>query len=234
MTGPPPAAVRTQIRVAVADDHPVVRDGLVAMLETQSDFTVVGQAASGTEALALVGAIRPDVLLLDLEMPGLDGVGVLRGLTGAGERTRVIVFTVLIMVRERSTEIGTLKAIGASHWQVIRQFWGEVLALSGLAAIIAARLLAALGPTISSMFKVSSITTSNMGGFGGPGGGGGPGDMFTSASQLGTIQLSAATLNVQTLLIILGFGIGLAMLASVIPAWYVAHIKPALVLRKAN
>jgi DNA-binding NarL/FixJ family response regulator len=91
---PGSSAPRTQIRVAVADDHPVVRDGLVAMLETQPDFTIVGQAATGTEALALVGTTRPDVLLLDLEMPGLDGVGVLRGLTGAGERTRVIVFTV--------------------------------------------------------------------------------------------------------------------------------------------
>jgi DNA-binding NarL/FixJ family response regulator len=92
--GPGSSAPRTQIRVAVADDHPVVRDGLVAMLETQPDFTIVGQAATGTEALALVSTTRPDVLLLDLEMPGLDGVGVLRGLTGAGERTRVIVFTV--------------------------------------------------------------------------------------------------------------------------------------------
>ncbi len=95
MTGGPGAsAPRVPIRVAVADDHPVVRDGLVAMLETQSDFTIVGQAATGSEALALVRASRPDVLLLDLEMPGLDGVGVLRGLHGAGAHTRVIVFTV--------------------------------------------------------------------------------------------------------------------------------------------
>jgi DNA-binding NarL/FixJ family response regulator len=85
---------RTPIRVAVADDHPVVRDGLVAMLETQADLTIVGQAATGSEALALVRASRPDVLLLDLEMPGLDGVGVLRGLHGAGVPTRVIIFTV--------------------------------------------------------------------------------------------------------------------------------------------
>jgi DNA-binding NarL/FixJ family response regulator len=92
--GPRPPAPPTRIRVAVADDHPVVRDGLVAMLETQSDFTVVGQAATGIEALALVSTSRPDVLLLDLEMPGLDGVGVLRGLAEAGARTRVIAFTV--------------------------------------------------------------------------------------------------------------------------------------------
>jgi DNA-binding NarL/FixJ family response regulator len=80
------------IRVAVADDHPVVREGLVAMLETQPDFEVVGEAGSGPEALALVSARDPDVLLLDLEMPGLDGVDVLRRLQDA--RTRVIVFTV--------------------------------------------------------------------------------------------------------------------------------------------
>ncbi len=82
------------IRVAVADDHPVVRDGLVAMLETQSDFVVVGEAGNGPDALALVESTRPAVLLLDLEMPQLDGVGVLRQLRTAGAPTRVIVFTV--------------------------------------------------------------------------------------------------------------------------------------------
>jgi DNA-binding NarL/FixJ family response regulator len=85
------------IRIVVADDHPVVREGLVAMLETQPDLEVVGEAGSGVETLDVVDARRPDVLLLDLEMPGLDGVGVLRRLreTGAAEgRPRVIVFTV--------------------------------------------------------------------------------------------------------------------------------------------
>jgi DNA-binding NarL/FixJ family response regulator len=82
------------IRVAVADDHPVVRDGLVAMLETQPDFMIVGTAASGDEALAMTARADPDVLLLDLEMPRLDGVGVLRALAASGARVRVIVFTV--------------------------------------------------------------------------------------------------------------------------------------------
>ena len=72
------------IRVAVADDHPVVREGLVAMLETQPDFAIVGSAASGTDVLALVKSADPDVLLLDLEMPALDGVGVLRALRESG------------------------------------------------------------------------------------------------------------------------------------------------------
>jgi DNA-binding NarL/FixJ family response regulator len=88
----PPAPGR--IRVAVADDHPVVREGLVGMLETQSDFTVVGEASTGAGALALIARADPDVLLLDLEMPELDGVGVLQRMRTSGSRTRVIVFTV--------------------------------------------------------------------------------------------------------------------------------------------
>jgi len=82
------------IRIALADDHPVVREGLAAMLETQPDFEVVGQAGSGPEALGLVTLRDPDVLLLDLEMPGLDGVSVLRRLHDTQARTRAIVFTV--------------------------------------------------------------------------------------------------------------------------------------------
>ena len=82
------------IHIAVADDHPVVRDGLVTMLETQPDFEIVGGAATGADAIALVKSRDPDVLLLDLEMPVLDGVGVLRHLRAENARVRVIVFTV--------------------------------------------------------------------------------------------------------------------------------------------
>jgi len=83
-----------RVRLAVADDHPVVREGLVAMLCTQPDFEVVGEAGTGAEAVALVERTRPDVLLLDLAMPELDGVEVLRRLRDIGAPTRVIVFTV--------------------------------------------------------------------------------------------------------------------------------------------
>jgi DNA-binding NarL/FixJ family response regulator len=82
------------IRIAIADDHPVVREGLVAMLETEPDFEVVGTAATGAEAAALVARVDPDVMLLDLELPELDGVGVLRRLAAEGARASVIVFTV--------------------------------------------------------------------------------------------------------------------------------------------
>jgi DNA-binding NarL/FixJ family response regulator len=82
------------IRIVIADDHPVVRDGLAAMLETQPDLEVIGQAETGPAAISLVASHRPDVLLLDLEMPELDGVGVLHRLREEGSRTRAIVFTV--------------------------------------------------------------------------------------------------------------------------------------------
>lgn len=83
----------TPIRILVADDHPVVRDGLVAILSTQPDFEVVGEAASGSEVLRQVAALAPDVLLLDLAMPEQDGVETLRQLQAAASPVRVIVFT---------------------------------------------------------------------------------------------------------------------------------------------
>lgn len=81
------------IRILVVDDHPVVRDGLVAMLATQPDFSVVGQAGGGQEALQMASELQPDVICLDLEMPGIDGVQVLEALQSAGDPARVIVFT---------------------------------------------------------------------------------------------------------------------------------------------
>src|SRR5688572_4416944 len=62
-----------KLRVLVVDDHPVVRDGLASMLETQDDLEVVGQAANGVSAVAAYVSLRPDVLVLDLRMPGMDG-----------------------------------------------------------------------------------------------------------------------------------------------------------------
>lgn len=151
--------------------------------------------------------------------------------------TLVIIFAVFITVHERTMEIGTLKAIGASHWQVIRQFWGEVLALSAAGAIIAVVLLATLGPVISQAFNVSptnpTTTVAKPGGFGGAAFGAGRVLFSTQANKLSDVHLSSATLNAQALLIIVGLGMGLAVLTSVIPSWYVARIKPAEVLRRA-
>jgi DNA-binding NarL/FixJ family response regulator len=84
----------TPIKILIADDHPVVRDGLAAILGTQADFEIVGFAANGAEAVAQVGDLQPDVLILDLEMPQVDGIEALRRLRAEGLQVQVIVFTV--------------------------------------------------------------------------------------------------------------------------------------------
>jgi DNA-binding NarL/FixJ family response regulator len=83
-----------RIRILVADDHPIVREGLAAILSTQPDFEVIGQAVDGADLVAQAGQLRPDVVLTDLEMPQLDGVGAILQLRRASPETRSIVFTV--------------------------------------------------------------------------------------------------------------------------------------------
>lgn len=81
------------IRVGLIDDHAVVRQGLRAFLASQPDLLVVGEAGSGEEALGLVAAQVPDVVLLDLVMPGMDGVETLRRLKQMSPHTQVVVLT---------------------------------------------------------------------------------------------------------------------------------------------
>lgn len=81
------------IRIVLADDHPIVREGLASVLETQPDFEVVGQANDGAEAVDIVLAYKPDVVLLDLEMPHLDGVQALRAMRANDSNVKALVFT---------------------------------------------------------------------------------------------------------------------------------------------
>ncbi len=83
----------SSIRIMIADDHPVVRDGLVAVLGTQPDFEIVSLAATGEEVLRIVEIQRPDIVLLDLEMPEMDGIEVLQNLKSDYPQIKTIVFT---------------------------------------------------------------------------------------------------------------------------------------------
>ncbi len=81
------------ISIVVADDHEVVRAGFAALLDTQPDFTVLGTAADGAEAVRACRDQSPDVALLDVRMPGMDGIEATRLLTSAGSETRVLILT---------------------------------------------------------------------------------------------------------------------------------------------
>jgi DNA-binding NarL/FixJ family response regulator len=81
------------IRIIVADDHEVVRTGFAAILDTQPDFTVVGTACDGAEAVRACRDLRPDVVLMDVRMPGTDGIVATRQLTAAGDGPRILILT---------------------------------------------------------------------------------------------------------------------------------------------
>ncbi|MFF5142302.1 response regulator [Streptomyces sp. NPDC013157] len=101
MTTEPP------ISLLIVDDHPVVRDGLRGMFESAPGFTVLGEASNGAEAVTLAGTLDPDVILMDLRMPGGGGVDAIRELTRRGARAQVLVLTTY------DTDSDTLPAIEA-------------------------------------------------------------------------------------------------------------------------
>ena len=82
-----------KIRIVVADDHPIFRDGLCRLLALEEDFEVVAQANDGREVLDILQKLDPDILLLDLKMPNLDGLMTLQRLQSTRSRTRIIVLT---------------------------------------------------------------------------------------------------------------------------------------------
>lgn len=82
-----------QIRILIVDDHPVVREGMAALIDRRPDLIVVGEAKDGEEALTLFRQLRPDITLIDLRMPKLNGVDVIRTLRGESPAARFIVLT---------------------------------------------------------------------------------------------------------------------------------------------
>lgn len=83
----------SSIRVLIADDHAVVRVGIAAMIANEADMVVVGNAADGTEAIALYAVHRPDVVLMDLRMPALDGLSAIRAIRADDPAARIVALT---------------------------------------------------------------------------------------------------------------------------------------------
>jgi len=83
----------SSIRLLIVDDHPVVRDGLTGMFASAPEVEVVGQAGDGSEAVRLAQVLQPDVILMDLRMPGMDGLAAITELARQGHAARVLVLT---------------------------------------------------------------------------------------------------------------------------------------------
>ncbi|WAP55262.1 response regulator [Streptomyces sp. S465] len=101
-----------RIRVLLVDDHQVVRRGLRTFLEVQDDIEVVGEASDGEEGIARAEELRPDVVLMDVKMPGLDGIGALRTLRDLDNPARVLVVT---SFTEKRTVVPALRAGAAGY-----------------------------------------------------------------------------------------------------------------------
>jgi two-component system NarL family response regulator len=110
------------LRILIVDDHPVVREGVAAMLATQPDMCLIGAAADGAEALTLYRQQRPDITLMDLRMPGMDGVEAIRTLRREFPESRFIVLTSF----HGDQNVYQALQAGASSY-VLKEMFGEEL-----------------------------------------------------------------------------------------------------------
>jgi DNA-binding NarL/FixJ family response regulator len=146
---------RQPIRVVLADDHALVREATAELLERAGGIQVLGQAANGPEALRLVEALRPDVLLLDLAMPGLDGLEVARRTRELSPSTRVVALT----AHEEQPYVMAMLQAGAT---------GYLSKASRGQEVVQAVRSAAAGETVFSASIAQSVTRTALG-QGGPG-----------------------------------------------------------------
>jgi DNA-binding NarL/FixJ family response regulator len=130
----------TPVRVIVAEDQTVVREGLVALLDLLPGVEVVGQAADGPDAVAQVARYRPDVVLLDLRMPGMDGVATTAALAAQHPGTAVVILT---SYADDASVLAALAA-GARGYLTKNASWSEI----SQAVLAAARGLTAMEPAV--------------------------------------------------------------------------------------
>ena len=126
---PDPAASTMSIRIVLVDDHKLFRRGLCALLRCEADFEVVGEAGDGVEGIKLAAACKPDVMLLDLHMPGITGVDALAGIREVSPATRILMLT----VSEDSADLMAALRGGASGY-LLKNIDGEFLTESILRA----------------------------------------------------------------------------------------------------
>lgn len=131
------------IRVMVADDHPIVRGGIVALLAAEHDIDVVGEASNGLQAVELAAGLSPDIVLMDLRMPGIDGDEATARILAADPRIRVVILTTY----ETDASILTAIEAGASGYLLKAAPQEEILA--GIRSV--ARGEVALAPSIAAL-----------------------------------------------------------------------------------
>lgn len=156
------ASAAGEIRVLIADDHPVVRSGLAGMLAAEPDLTVVGEAENGEQAVLSAAGLRPDVVLMDLRMPGLDGAAATARLSREQPGVRVLILTTY------DTDTDILRAVEAGAI-------GYLLKDASRAELADAVRAAARGETVLAPAAAASLRSRvrMRGGSGGGGGGGG-------------------------------------------------------------
>jgi DNA-binding NarL/FixJ family response regulator len=129
------------IRVVIVDDHPIVRAGLVGLVESADDLEVVGTGATGLDAISLAQAFQPDVVLMDLRMPELDGDEATARILAAVPTTRIIILTTY------ESDDAILRAIGAGASGYLLKAEPEAELLAGIRAVAAGEV--ALAPSVS-------------------------------------------------------------------------------------
>ena len=123
------ASVRTtgKIRIALADDHPIFRDGLCRLLSLEEDFVVVAQANDGLQVLEVLRQYEPDILLLDLNMPGLSGLATLKRVQAANTKTRVILLTASDNQNDEFVDALKLGSCGIVQKQTATELLGDCI-----------------------------------------------------------------------------------------------------------